>query len=581
MMIRGVGASAGIGIGRAVCVRPQALAFSQVPAGTPRQEKDRLAAAAVRFAADTSAMAAGLRTRLGNQEAEILEGQAAMIEDPVLRRQIDDAIDGGSSAEGALDAVCGQYAALFDAMDDAMMRQRAADVRDLRARMLALLLGLPRQDLSALPPGTVLVAYDLTPSMTVDLRADCVAAIVTEAGGFTSHGAILARALGLPAVLGAAGALEQLADGQTVIVDGSRGQVICAPTPAQLARYQGLQAQFLRGRQALKAYRRGPTRTADGTAVQLLANIASPGEAAAALDCGAEGIGLFRTEFLFMGRQTPPTEEEQYRAYAQAAEAMAARPVIIRTLDAGGDKTVPCLAMPAEENPFLGCRAIRYCLAHPALFKTQLRAILRAGALHGNIRLMLPLVTGPAQVRRTRALLAECRAELAAAGLPFDPDMTVGVMIETPAAAMDADLLAREADFFSIGTNDLTQYILAVDRGNAAVAELYNPFHPAVLRAIRRTARSAREAGIPVGMCGEAAADPRMLPLLLAFGLDELSVSAPSVPAVRAAAAHWHVADARALADRVMEADTADAVQGLLDDVLARKGAGGEQAAPV
>lgn len=571
MVLQGVGASAGIGIGNTVCIRPCALRYARDRQDTADAERARLEEAAGRFAADTAALAASLRRNLGSQEAEILEGQAAMMEDPVLRGQIGEAIDGGLSAEAALDDVCGQYAALFDAMDDELMRQRAADVRDLRTRMLSLLLGVTQPDLSALPPGTVLVAHDLTPSMTVNLKSDCVAAIVTEAGGFTSHAAILARALGLPAVLGAAGALEALADGQTVIVDGSRGQVLCSPDEGQLARYRAIQARSLQGRAALQAYRRGPTRDADGNMVALLANIASPGEAAAALDCGAEGVGLFRTEFLFMQRTVPPSEEDQYRAYAQAAEAMGDRPVIIRTLDAGGDKDVPCLAMPAEENPFLGCRAIRYCLAHPEVFKTQLRALLRAGARHGNIRLMLPMVTGPGQVRRAKALLEECKAELAAEGKPFDGSLPVGVMIETPAAAIGADLLAREAAFFSIGTNDLTQYILAVDRGNAAVADIYTPFHPAVLRAVRRTVEAAHAARIPVGMCGEAAADPRMIPLLLAFGLDEFSVSAPAVPAVRASIARWKRADAEALARRALEADSAAGVKQALDDSLGER----------
>ena len=564
MILRGIGASEGIGIGRAVCVREQSLDYSAVQYAGKDAEKERLQRAMEQFNQKTSAMADRIRSQVGEKESEILTGQIAMLSDPFLQSQMADLVDGGACAEAAVDQVCTMYAEMFAGVDDEMMRQRATDVRDIRSRMLSILLSADGVDVSALPAGTVLVAHDLTPSMTVGLRKENIAAILTETGGKTSHSAILARALELPAVLSVSNAMEMVKDGDCVIVDGSEGIAIPDPDAETRSDYLERQEEFLKRRALLEAFRGKETTDADGNRYALYANIGSPAEAVAAAEAGAEGVGLFRTEFLFMDRTSAPTEEEQLSAYLTAAQAMAGKEVIIRTLDVGGDKAVDYLGMDKEDNPFLGHRAIRYCLSRPELYKVQLRALLRAGAESGNIKIMLPLVTSLEEIRGARRLLEECKGELEAEGLPYDKDIPLGIMVETPAAALIADLLAQECDFFSIGTNDLTQYVMAVDRGNAKVAPLYTTFHPAVLRAIRNTITAAKTAGIPVGMCGEAAADPCLIPLLMSWGLDEFSVSASSVLAVRARIHGWTAAEAARVTQEAMSLSTAAGVEGYL-----------------
>ena len=568
MILHGIGASAGIGIGKAVCVREQNLDYSAVRYGGKDVEKGRLQEAIGQFTEKTAAMAEHLRAQVGQKESEILTGQIAMLADPFLQSQMGDAIDGGACAEAAVDQVCTMYAEMFAGVDDELMRQRATDVRDIRARMLSILLGVGAVDVSALPEGSVLVAHDLTPSMTVGLKKENVAAILTEVGGRTSHSAILARAMELPAVLGVAKALEQVKDGESVIVDGTEGTVIVAPDQLTRADYLGRQETLRAEKERLEVYRGKETVDAEGRRFGLYANIGSPAEAAAAAEAGAEGIGLFRTEFLFMDRTSLPSEVEQYEAYLAVSRAMAGKEVIIRTLDVGGDKAIDYLGMEKEENPFLGHRAIRYCLDRPDLYKVQLRALLRAGAEGRNIKIMLPLVTSLEEVRTARGLLEKCKAELESEGLPYDKDMALGVMVETPAAALIADLLAQECDFFSIGTNDLTQYTMAVDRGNAKVEKLYTTFHPAVLRSIRSVIAAGRAAGIPVGMCGEAAADPRLIPLLLSWGLSEFSVSASAVLATRAQIHRWRAEEARQVAQEAMGLSTAAGVEGYLSSAV-------------
>lgn len=567
MLYHGVGACTGIGIGRVVYIREQNLDYSGVVYAGKTAEKARLQKAVKLFCEKTQQMANDIRQRAGEKESEILTGQIMMLNDPFMLSQIDDHIDNGQPAEQALDEVCETYAAMFAGVDDEMMRQRATDVRDIRTRMLTILLGADTVDLAALPAGSVLLARDLTPSMTVGLHPENVSALLTEVGGKTSHSAILARALGIPAVLGIAHITEQIQEGDHVIVDGREGLVIASPDERTLAEYTRRQAEDQKRQQELAPYRHGPTLNADGKAYQLYANIGSFVEAQAACKMGAEGIGLFRTEFLFMNRTAMPTEAEQYDVYHEIASLMPDKDIIIRTLDVGGDKAIPYLHMPKEDNPFLGYRAIRYSLDQPEVFRIQLRALLRAGADHHNIKIMLPLVTGVEEVRSAKTLLQECKIQLRREGLPCDENIALGVMIETPAAAVMADLLAKEADFFSIGTNDLTQYTLAVDRGNAKVESLYTPFHPAVLRSIRGIIAAAHEAGIPVGMCGEAAADPCMIPLLLSFGLDEFSVSAAAVPAVRKAIASWRETAARHTAEDALRLSDAAGILGYLKAV--------------
>lgn len=569
-MLKGVGASSGIGIGTIVCIREESLDYSKVVFQGEAEEKARLKEAVDTFCKVTQEMAEDIRQRVGEKESEILSGQIMMLSDPFMTGQMEEMIASGSCAEAALDSVCQMYIEMFSNVDDELMRQRATDIRDIRTRMLRLLLGISSVDIASVPAGTVLAAKDLTPSMTVGLKKENNRAILTEIGGKTSHSAILARALEIPAVLGIPQVLDQVSDGQQAIVDGESGEVILSPDEDTLKRYTAQWKEQQEQKAMLSVYRDRKTQDADGRNYELYSNIGSVAEAQIALENGAEGIGLFRTEFLFMDRTAMPTEQEQYEAYKAVSDIMQGKEVIIRTLDVGGDKEISYLKMESEQNPFLGWRAIRYCLEESDLFKVQLRALLRAGAEHKNIKIMLPLVTGVQEIRAAKQLLEECKQELAAQGIAYDDNIQVGIMIETPAAALIADLLAKEAAFFSIGTNDLTQYTLAVDRGNAKVENLYTTLHPAVLRSIRSIIRAAKEAKIPVGMCGEAAADPALIPLLLEFGLDEMSVSASSILKTRKIVSQWSQKETAEVEQKAMQLDEPQAVEEYLLSVCKR-----------
>lgn len=569
-MLKGVGASSGIGIGTIVCIREESLDYSKVVFQGEAEEKARLKEAVDTFCKVTQEMAEDIRQRVGEKESEILSGQIMMLSDPFMTGQMEEMIASGSCAEAALDSVCQMYIEMFSNVDDELMRQRATDIRDIRTRMLRLLLGISSVDIASVPAGTVLAAKDLTPSMTVGLKKENISAILTEIGGKTSHSAILARALDIPAVLGIPQVLDQVSDGQQAIVDGESGEVILSPDEDTLKRYTAQWKEQQEQKAMLSVYRDRKTQDADGRNYELYSNIGSVAEAQIALENGAEGIGLFRTEFLFMDRTAMPTEQEQYEAYKAVSDIMQGKEVIIRTLDVGGDKEISYLKMESEQNPFLGWRAIRYCLEESDLFKVQLRALLRAGAEHKSIKIMLPLVTGVQEIRAAKQLLEECKQELAAQGIAYDDNIQVGIMIETPAAALIADLLAKEAAFFSIGTNDLTQYTLAVDRGNAKVENLYTTLHPAVLRSIRSIIRAAKEAKIPVGMCGEAAADPALIPLLLEFGLDEMSVSASSILKTRKIVSQWSQKETAEVEQKAMQLDEPQAVEEYLLSVCKR-----------
>lgn len=526
-MLKGIGASGGYGIGKAVVIKDCTLDYQSVKYTTPEQEKQRLHKAVDSFILETKELIANLCENAGESEAQILEGHLMMLQDPFMLSQMEENIDSGSVAEAGVDAVCTMFIDMFSGVDDELTRQRASDVKDIRDSLLEILLGVTKKDISSVEKDSILIAKDFTPSMTSRINAKNVSAIITEVGGVTSHSAILARAMGIPAVLSVVGATDIISDGDELVVDGFKGKVIQNATEAELQEYRQKYNDFLQEKESLNDYYGKATVTKSGEVKKVYGNIGRPEDVQNVLQSSGEGIGLFRTEFLFMDRDRCPTEDEQFEAYSTVARAMGDKEVIIRTLDIGGDKAIDYLNIGREDNPFLGHRAIRYCLDNKDLYKTQLKAILRA-AQFGNIKIMLPLVTTVDEVKQAKALIEECCTELENATKRYKK-VSVGVMIETPSAALISDLLAKEVDFFSIGTNDLTGYIMAVDRGNAAVSNLYDVFQPSVLRAIEMTIKNARSAGIPVGMCGEAAADVRLIPKLVEWGLDEFSVTPSSI----------------------------------------------------
>lgn len=565
-MYNGIGASSGIGIGRVMIIKEQALSYAPTTDATPEQEIERYKQALNKFVENTMAKAEQMKSSVGKKEAEIIMGHAAMLQDPYMNSEIEKQMKSGSSAEKALETICDMFITMFESTGDELTMQRATDVKDIKKGMLSVLLGIEEADISKAPKGTIIVVDDLTPSMTTDIVKENIAGIITQTGGKTSHSAILARALEIPAVLSVAGVVEKLADGQQVIIDGSKGTVIDAPTEEQLKDYKEKRNKFLKEKEELKKYIGMATATADGRVVELVGNIGNPDNAKQVVECDGEGVGLFRTEFLFMDSDSMPTEEQQFEAYKKAALVLKDKPLIIRTLDIGGDKEIPYLGLKKEENPFLGFRAVRFCLENTQLYKMQLRALLRASAF-GNIKIMVPLVTCVDEIRAVKALVKEIMADLDSQGIAYNKEIQVGVMMETSASVMVADLLAKEADFFSIGTNDLTQYTMCVDRGNADVAYLYSVYNPAVLRAIKHIIECGSKEGIMVGMCGEAAADPLMIPLLVAFGLSEFSVSATSVLATRKVISMWTQQEAQQVAQRAMQLETEKEVEEYLRSV--------------
>lgn len=562
-MNKGIAGSAGYGVGKVVIISDAKPEYENRTITDTDAEIKRYDDAVAAFTEKTHAMAEAMKESVGEHNAEILEGHILLLTDPGMDEITKGAIMSGTCAEAAFESTCDMFAGMFQMADDELTRQRATDIGDIKVRMLKILTVTPDVNISEVPAGTILVAEDLTPSMTAGIVKENVAGIITAVGGKTSHSAILARALEIPAVLSVDGIVDMVSDGMTAVVDGCDGICILDPSPEEIEEYQAKREKYLSDKALLEVYRGKDTVTADGAKVHLYGNIGNPEDAKQVAACDGEGVGLFRTEFLFMGASELPSEEEQFQAYKAAAETMEGREVIIRTLDVGGDKDIPYLGLEKEDNPFLGFRAVRYCLQNKDSYRVQLRALLRASAF-GDIKIMVPLVTCVDEIRSVKALVKELMAELDAENIAYNKDIQVGAMIETPAASLIADLLAKEADFFSIGTNDLTQYTMAVDRGNAKVAYLYSSYNPAVLRSMKNIIEAANAAGIMVGMCGEAAADPLLIPLLISFGLGEFSVSATSVLATRGTIAKWSKAEADELAAKALSLATETEVAELL-----------------
>lgn len=566
-MLKGTAASDGIGIGKILLIEEVSLEYTPHAISDPEEEIARFKDAISTFIQQTEEQAEALKASAGEKEAEIMLGHISMINDPYMLGETEKLIQGGQCAEQAFEATCDFFISMFSNVEDEMMRQRATDIRDIKSGLLAVLLGVKEVKVSDAPKGTILLARELTPSVTAGINKDNIVGIITETGGKTSHSAILARALEIPAVLSVENATQLLKDGQAVIVDGSKGEVIPDPEIDEITEYTEKREKFLQERRELEQFRGKETVDADGKGYELVCNIGKPQDATKVVEGDGEGVGLFRTEFLFMDRTAMPTEEEQFDAYKNAALILKGKPLIIRTLDIGGDKDIPYMGLEKEENPFMGFRAIRYCLKNRDMFKTQLRAILRASEF-GDIRIMFPLVTCLEELREGKALVEEVKSELRQEGIVFNENIDVGVMIETASAAVIADLLAPEADFFSIGTNDLTGYTMSCDRGNAEVAYLYSVLQPGVLRLIERTIKCGRENDIPVGMCGEAAANPQLIPLLISFGLTEFSVSAPSVLKVRKCISKWSKEEADKVAAHVMSLQTEKEIAEYLEGIV-------------
>ena len=533
--LKGIGASPGIVLGKTLVLHDVDLTYEreQIPAENISQEIERLNNAVQTSIDQLDLIYTKALQTLGAEDAEILQAHQMLLMDPeFIGKMIQRVESEHSTAPAAVDATVQELVETFLALEDDYLRERAADMRDIGRRLLANLLGVELNPLEHLTAPVIIVAHELTPSQTALMDKTQVLGFITETGGRTSHTAIMARTLEIPAVLGLSNITKLLQDGTKVIVDGEAGLVYLEPVEEEIALYMDKLHKYKEDLLQLMKLTDALAVTLDGRQIELAANIGSPADVPAAVKYGAEGVGLFRTEFLYMDRPVAPTEEEQFLAYRQVLEAFRGKPVIIRTLDIGGDKALPYLEIPPEMNPFMGWRAIRFCLERRDIFKTQLRALLRA-SFYGNLHIMYPFISGLQDLRAANALLREVQSELAAENIVINPAPKVGIMIEVPSAALIADQLAREVDFFSIGTNDLIQYTLAADRMNEKVSSYYDPFHPAVLRLIKLIVEGGHKAGIPVGMCGEMAGDPAATEVLLGLGLDELSMSAGSLLKVK------------------------------------------------
>lgn len=559
-IVKGIEASPGIAIGKVFLYQEQDLVIDSKRKCDTDCEKERLLNGREKSKEQLLKIREKTAQKLGEDKAAIFDGHITLLEDEDLFDEVVDIIeDEKICAEAALQRGIDDYCDMLANLEDEYLRERAADLRDIGKRWLYNVAGVEILDLGSLPPNTVIAAKDLTPSDTAQIDLQNVVAFITEIGGKTAHSSIMARSLELPAVVGTGNICSLVKSGDNVIVDALKGDIIINPTAEEVAKYQEKREAFFAEKELLKQLKDKEAISKDGVKVGAWANIGSPKDIDGVLRNGAQGIGLYRTEFLFMNNDRFPTEDEQFEAYKIVAEKMEGKPVTIRTMDIGGDKSLPYMQLPKEENPFLGWRAIRVCLDRPEILKTQFRALLRASAF-GYIKIMLPMIMDITEIRRARAILEECKAELRAEGAKFDENIALGIMVETPAVAFRARSFAEEVDFFSIGTNDLTQYTLAVDRGNENISHLYNTYNPTVLEAIRMAIKGAHEAGITISMCGEFAGDENATAILFGMGLDAFSMSAISVPRIKKNIMALEKAKCEALVEEVMAQKTPEEV---------------------
>ena len=565
-MYKGTGASPGIALGKALVIEHSELVIERKSIENVDIEIEKLQNALTISKEELTKVKEKALQELGEHEAEIFEAHLLVLEDPEL---IDSAIskirDEKVNAEYALNEIKEMFVAMFESMDNEYMRERAADIKDVTNRVLRHILGIKVVDLAGLDEEVVLIAQDLTPSDTATMNKSMVLGFLTDIGGRTSHTAIMARTLEIAAVVGLNDVTKKVKDGDYIVFNGDTGEVIVNPDEETKAKYKALKSEFEEYRKSLELLKGQASITTDGRHVELAGNIGSPNDVEGLIKNDAEGVGLYRTEFLYMDKEDGfPTEEEQYEAYKAVLEGMDNKPIVIRTLDIGGDKELPYFEMEAEMNPFLGYRAIRLCLDRKDIFKTQLRALYRA-SVHGKLRIMFPMISSLEELLDAKEVIQEVLNEMDAENIPYSKDVEVGMMIEIPSAAVISDVLAKHVDFFSIGTNDLIQYTCAVDRMNQKISHLYNQFNPAVLRLIKMVIDNAHKEGKWVGMCGESAGDQRMIPILLGFGLDEFSMSPISILPARKLITSLSYEDMQKFAKEVLAMGTAKEIKEYVD----------------
>lgn len=559
-ILRGIAASSGIAIAKAYRLVEPDLSIEKKTVSDTTSEIKRLQDALTISISDLEAIRDKTKLELGEDKAEIFDAHIFILNDPELINQVEDKIKSESlNAEYALKEVTDMFIEMFEQMDNEYMRERAADIRDVRKRVLSHLLGVKIVNPSLIEEDAILVAEDLTPSDTAQLNRQYVKAFTTNIGGRTSHSAIMARSMEIPAVVGTKTATEVIKDGDLIIVDGLKGEVHVNPSEEVVQQYKKEQIRFEEQKAEWAKLLHEKTKSVDGHEVHLVANIGTPQDLEGVINNGGEGVGLFRTEFLYMGRNELPTEEEQFEAYKTVLEGLKGQPVVVRTLDIGGDKELPYLNLPKEMNPFLGFRAIRLCLEEQSIFRTQLRALLRA-SIYGNLKIMFPMIATLDEFRTAKEMLQEERQKLISEGIQVSDEIEVGIMVEIPSTAVMADLFAKEVDFFSIGTNDLIQYTMAADRMNEKVSYLYQPYNPAILRLVKMVIDAAHKEGKWVGMCGEMAGDELAIPLLLGLGLDEFSMSATSILKARAQILRLSKKEMEDLAQKALQMSTTNEV---------------------
>ncbi|MTI47550.1 MAG: phosphoenolpyruvate--protein phosphotransferase [Firmicutes bacterium] len=564
--MKGIGASPGIAIGKVLIKKEPEIKIEKLAISDSGQEIQRLKEARETCKEQIKNLYDRTLKTMGKKEAQIFEAHGMILEDPEFFGQVEEKISNESlNAEYSLKEVTDTFVELFKNMDNEYMRERAADIKDVTTRVTRILLGIESTDFSSLDEEIIIIAEDLTPSDTAQMDKEKVLGFITEIGGKTAHSAIMARTLEIPAVVGVEDITELANNGDYIVFDGDEGTVVLNPEDDVIEEYKNKQAEYIKLKNRLNELKGEKSITKDGVEVELVANIGTPRDVKGVIKNDGEGVGLYRTEFLYMDRDRLPTEEEQFEAYKKVAEKLKDKPIVIRTLDIGGDKELSYLDLPKEMNPFLGYRAIRLCLDRTDIFKTQLRALLRASA-YGNIKIMFPMISSIEEVRQAKAVLEEIKEDLRKENIKFNEEIEVGIMVEIPAVAVMSDLFAKEVDFFSIGTNDLIQYTTAVDRGNRKISYLYNQFHPALLRLVKMVIDNGHKEGIWVGMCGEVAGDPKLIPILIGLGLDEFSMSPISILKSRWIIKNLSKKEMEEMAEKVINLPTAEDVEKFIDE---------------